>query len=190
MATETDICNRALQKLGASRITSLTDQSVNARACAAAYYTCRDDLLREHPWNFSIQRFQLAASPTAPAFGPANAYPLPTGWLRVLPPDPFLNSNDRDWIIEGSQLLTDDGAPLNVRLVMQITDPNLMDVAFREALASKMAFELSEQLTQSNTKKQACAEMFKADIAEARKINAIEKVPQAPVDDTWVTVRA
>lgn len=190
MAAEVDICNRALQKLGAARITALTDQSVNARACSTAYAICRDDLLREHPWNFAIQRFQLAASATTPAFGPANAYPLPTGWLRVLPPDPFQNTNDRDWIIEGGQLLTDDPSPLNIRIVMQVTDPNLMDVTFREALASKLAYELAEPLTQSNTKKQAAAAMFKDDIAQARKVNAIEKVPQAAVEDTWITSRA
>lgn len=190
MAAEVDICNRALQKLGAARITALTDQSVNARACSLAYATCRDDLLREHPWNFAIQRLQLAANATAPAFGPANAYPLPTGWLRVLPPDPFQNTNDRDWIIEGNQLLTDEGSPLNLRLVMQVTDPNLMDVTFREALSSKLAFELAEQLTQSNTKKQAAFQMLKEDISDARKVNAIEKVPQASFDDTWISSRA
>lgn len=190
MATEIDICNRALQKLGASRITSLHDQSVNARACLTAYFVCRDQLLRTHPWNFAIQRFQLAASTTAPAFGPTVSYPLPTGWMRVLAPDKLQNFNNRDWIIEAGCILTSDSAPLDVRCVMKIEDTNLMDVTFREALASKLALELCESLTQSNVKKQACADDFKNAISEAKKANAIEKVPQSAPEDKWITTRA
>lgn len=189
MASSTDICNRALQKLGAARINSLTDQSTNARACALAYDSCRQDLLREHPWNFAIQRAQLAADATPPAFGYANSFTLPTGWLRVLPPDPVQNFNDRDWVIEGGKLLTNDASPLDVRCVMDITDTTIMDIAFREALSAKLSMELCELLTQSNTKKQAALLDYKESISDARKVNAIEKVPQQSPWDTWLTER-
>lgn len=188
-ASIVEICNRALQKLGAARITSLSDQSTNARAVSQAYYRVRDAEFRKHPWNFAIQRFQLAASATPPAFGPTNSFPLPAGWMRLLPPDPFLNTNDRDWTIEGNQVLTMGGAPLNVRCVMKIEDTNLYDPLFDEALASKLAYELAEQLTQSNTKKEAAAGDYKVAIAEAKKVNGIEKVPQDSVEDTWITAR-
>ena len=56
MASEVDICNRALSKLGAARITSLTEDSVNARACNAMYESVRDAELRAHPWNFAMKR--------------------------------------------------------------------------------------------------------------------------------------
>lgn len=190
MASSTDICNRALQKLGAARINSLTDQSTNARACALCYDTLRKELYRSHPWNFAIQRFQLAADATPPAFGYANSFTLPTGWQRVLPPDPVQNFNDRDWIIEGGKLLTNDSSPLNVRCVIDIQDTTLMDVSYQEALSSKMAEEMAEQITQSNTKKQAAADMYKDDINNAKKNNAIEKVPQQAPYDTWITKRA
>jgi hypothetical protein len=185
----TDICNRALSKLGAGRISAITDQSVAARACQACYDILRRAELRIHPWNFAIERFQLAASATAPAFGPARAFPLPTGWLRVLPPDSKANLNDRDWIIERGSILTDYTAPLEVRCVMDIEDTTLFDATFVEALASRMGIEMAEQLTQSNKKKEACAEMYKAAIAAAKKANAIEKAPQVPVADEWLTCR-
>lgn len=185
-----DIWNRALTKIGAARVNSLTDQSVNARACQSCYYALRDRLYRDHPWNFAIQRFQLAANATAPAFGPTNAFPLPSGWAKLLPPDVFQNMNDRDWIIEGGQVITNDAAPLNVRLVMKIEDPNLMDVSFREALAALMSMELCEILTQSNTKKQAASADYKMSIDQAKKNNAIEKVPQVAAEDKYITCRA
>ncbi len=189
MASSTDICNRALQKIGAARITSLNDQSTNARACNACYDTVRLALLRSHPWNFSVQRFQLAASDPAPLFGPSNSFPFPIGGLRPLPPDPAQNLNTRDWIVEGRAILTNDAAPLNARFVMDITDTSLFDALFAEALAAKIGAEICQQLTQSNSKKADCVSDFKMAIAEAKKTNAIEKVPQIAVDGTWITSR-
>lgn len=189
-ASITEICNRALQKIGAARIQSLADPSVNARACSTAYYRVRDAEFRKHPWNFAIQRFQLAANATAPLFGPANSFPLPTGWMRLLPPDPFQNLNDRDWIIEGNSVITNEDAPLDVRCVMKIEDTTLYDPLFDEALSAKLALELCEALTQSNTKKQTCQADYKDAIGEAKKVNAIEKVPQIAAEDRWITARA
>jgi hypothetical protein len=190
VASVVDICNRALQKLGAIRIDSITDTgSLAARELNAAFEFIRDSELRDHPWNFAIQRFQLAASGTAPSFGPSNAYPLPTGWMRVLSPDPRFNGNDRDWIIEGNSILSDDDSPLDVRCVMQVTDTTKMDPLFREALSARIAYELCEKLTQSNEKRQAAAADYKEIISRAKKVNAIEKVPEEPVDDTFITCR-
>lgn len=188
MASVTDICNRALQKLGATRINSLNDATPSARACSATYTVVRDAVLRDHPWNFAIQRFQLAAT-TPPIFGKKSAVTLPTGWLRVLPPDPKQNLNDRDWIIEGNTLLTDEDVPLNVRVLMKVEDTTLMDPTFQEALASKLAFELCEILTQSNAKKQACDSDYEKSIGRAKKCNAIEKVPEVAAEDHYITAR-
>jgi hypothetical protein len=189
MASAVDICNRALQRLGAAKIQSLGESSVNARACLMAYELVRDAVLRAHPWNFAIQRFQVAADATPPAFNYANSFTLPTGSLKVLPPDPSQNFNDRDWIIEGRKLLTNDAAPLNLRCVMKVDDTTLMDPLFCEALAAKLAYELCEAITQSNEKQQNCLSAYKMIVEEAKKSNAIEKVPQTPVDDSWATIR-
>lgn len=119
-----------------------------------------------------------------------TAYPLPTGALRVLPPDPNQNFNDRDWVVEGQSLLTTFQAPVDLRCVMDIEDTSKMHIMFIEALASRMAWELCEQLTQSNTKKADCRTDYKTAINEAKKQNAIQKVSQVPVEDTWITSRA
>lgn len=189
MASVVDICNRALQKLGATRITSLTDGSNNARQLSTAYDMRRQAVLAKHPWNFATQRFSLAATGTAPPFGPANAFTLPTGWLRVLPPDPSENFTDRDWIIEGNTLMTNQGAPLHLRCVMDVTDTTLFHPLFSEALASDLAYELCEAITQSNAKKEAAAADKKAAIDDAKKVNAIQKVPAVAPDASWLARR-
>lgn len=189
MASEVEICNRALQKLGAGSIVSLGDDSKRARECNRAYAPIRDATLRKHPWNFAIARQALAASSTPPTHGPANAFPLPSDCLRLLPPDPFVNFNDLDWQIEGRSILTNDAAPLNVRYIRQITDPNIMDPLYREALATEIAFEICEAVTQSNTKKEGLREDLKTIIAQAKLLNAIENVAAEPPEDTWITAR-
>lgn len=190
MASEVQICNRALQKLGAKRITSLSQDSVNARACNVAFTDVRDAEYRKHSWNFAIERASLAADSSDPAWGRAKSYTLPSDFIRLLPPYPEDNLNDLDWQIEGNKILTDDSAPLYVRYIKRVTDPNLMDSLFREALACKLAIELCEEITQSNTKKESLKADYMDAIREAKKLNAIENVAQEPPEDTWISERA
>ena len=190
MASEVEICNRALQKLGAKSIVSLTQDSVNAIECNLAYNIIRDKELRAHPWNFAITRDQLAEDATDPAFGRANSFTLPSDCLRLLDPYPEDNSNDRDHQIEGRKIYTDDSAPLNIRYIKRVTDPNEMDVLFREALAASLALELCEKLTQSNPKKESIKDDYKNIIREARRVNAIENVAGEPPTSVWITARS
>jgi len=190
MASEVQICNRALQKLGAGRITALTEDSPNARNCNVAYEDLRDRELRAHPWSFSIKRKSVAKDSDSPAYTYDNQFTMPSDCIRLLAPDPELNFNDLDWHIEGRQILTDSGSPLKIRYIARITDPNVMDPLFREALASRIAYELCEPITQSNTKRQLAWEDYKNAIEEARKVNSIEKpVSAEPPTDEWITVR-
>lgn len=120
MASETGIANRALQRLGAARITALDDtSSTNSRACNVAYEPLRDALLRAHPWSFAIARASLAADSTAPAFGPAYQYAWPTTAMRILLP----KDHTLDWIVEGRFILSDWTAPLEVRYISKVEDP-------------------------------------------------------------------
>jgi hypothetical protein len=190
VASDVEIANRALQMLGAKRISALSEDSVNGRACTTCYEALRDAELQDHPWSFAIQRYSLAADATAPAFGPGNAYTLPSGHLRLLPPDPTGASPYRDWLVESGKVLTDYGAPLEVRVVMQISDCNAMSPLFREALACRMAFEMCEEITQSNSKKESLRADYEAIIRRAKKSNAIESVPAEAPEDSWITGRS
>ncbi len=191
MASKVEICNRALQKLGAGRIVSLDQESKNARACNVAYEPVKLAELRAHTWNCAIKRFSLAEDSPAPENTDyAHSYTVPPDWLRQLAPDPSKNLADLDWVIEGRKIYTNDSAPLNGRYIADITDPNLMDSLLREAIASKMAVELAEELTQSNQKKTDARESdYKYAISEARRANAIEKPAPKTAEDSWVTVR-
>lgn len=189
MASEVEIANRAISRVGGTRITSLTEASVNARAVNAVFTTLRDAELRAHSWNFAIKRARLAADATAPAFGPANAYVLPSDYLKLLPPDKNQHYNDLDWQIEGRRILSDTAAPLDIRYIYRVTDPNEMDPLFREAFAMRIAMTICEPLTQSNTKIQLITADYEAAIRAARKADAFEEVAIEPPEDTWLSVR-
>ena len=190
MASNVAICNRALQRLGAKRITSLTENSVNARTMNVAFEPVRDALLEKYPWRFAIKRTQLAASATTPDFGKARAFPLPSDFIRLHTPYPETNYNDRDWEIEGNEILTHDSAPLDIRYIALITDPNEMTPLFREALSLSLAEEICEEITQSNTKLVNITAARKLIIREARASNAFQTIANEAPDDTWITVRS
>ena len=84
MASVVDICNSALNLLGASNITALTDDSKNARLCNQRYEPIRNRIFRSHAWNCLTKRVQLAEDSDAPVVEYANQFTLPSDCLRVL----------------------------------------------------------------------------------------------------------
>ncbi len=56
MPSVVDICNEAMDLLGAATITALTENSKEARLCNRRFSTVRDATLRSHSWNCAIAR--------------------------------------------------------------------------------------------------------------------------------------
>ena len=83
MASVVSMCNSALNLLGASTISALTDDSKNARLCNQRYEPIRDRVFRGHAWNCLHKRIQLAQNSTAPVVEYSNAYALPADCLKV-----------------------------------------------------------------------------------------------------------
>lgn len=188
MATKIEVCNRALQKLGARLITAIDENSKNAQELRACYDIILKSELRAHTWNCSIQRASLAADAPAPEWGRANAFQVPSDFLRLLPLYPEMNSNAIDNVVEGRKILSNDATPLYIRYVALI-EPGTMDANFIEAFATRMASELCESITQSNTKKEGLRADYKEIISIAKRTNGIEVVPAQAADSTWTTVR-
>ena len=189
MASVTQICNRALQKLGAKAITSIDENSNAARACLNCYEDIRDAELMDHRWAFAIKRVQIAADSPEPEWGRANSFTLPVDYLKVIAPYPENDTFDRDWVVENGKILTNESAPLYLRYIAKISDPAQMDALFREALSTKMALEMCETITQSNTKKESLRADYDDIVKRARKASAIQSVPIVPVEDEWIAVR-
>lgn len=181
----TDICNSALQRVGAASILDITANSPEARACSIAYDSNRRDELRKRPWNFAIKRVVLAPDTDAPAFDYTYAFTLPADCLRVLRPAVA----DLDWQVEGGKILTNDGTTLNLRYVADITDASRFDSNFYNVVAAALALDIVEKLTQSNTKKQGLQQDYKDAVLAAARADAFESGPTSPPEDDWILAR-
>ena len=179
MASDVDICNSALNMIGASNIISLTEDSRAARVCNQRYEFVRDAVFRAHPWNCLISRVEVAADATAPAFEFEYAHTLPTDpyCLRVLrPQDP-----DSVFKIEGRKLLA-NSTPFKFIYISRVTDPNEYDQLLIEALAARLAADVSYALVNSATLTQSLFAIYDAKLSEARFVDATEGTPDNVVN--------
>jgi len=61
MASDLEICNAALMRLGNEPIASFSDNSKRAKLCLAHYDRIKKDFISKHPWNFSLKKVELLA---------------------------------------------------------------------------------------------------------------------------------
>ena len=191
MATEVSICSNALRRLGDDPITSLTDDSERARLCNSFYSDARDSVLRSHPFNFSITRTTLAQLSTAPTYGFAYQYALPTNpyCLRVLE----MEEKDYKFKIEnfgtqGRVLLTEQGTA-NILYIARITDTNLFDAMFVDVLTAKLSVDLAYPVTSSMQVQTQMQKLYQLKLSEARSIDGQEGFMDDLVSDTFTDFR-
>lgn len=198
MASNVEIANRALTKIGTNRIISLDDNTKEAREVKSMFAIVRDAELRAHNWHFTIKRTSLPAHADVPAFGFARQFRLPADNIKALQIGEFypgvdlsdyVNGDNAEYRIENGFILTDYPAPLKYRYVARIEDPSLFDALFVEAFSCKLAMELAEPITQSSTKREQASNEYKFAIREAVRANAIETPPTRVADDTWTLAR-
>lgn len=189
MTSTVDIANYALNMIGASNISSFDENSKAGRLVNQRYANARDAVFRSHPWNCLIRRAELAQETTAPAFGYAYQYPLPTDpyCLRVLefsngalsyPQDNmFSNNGGPVFVVEGRKLLTDEGT-VRIKYIARVTDPNEYDATLIEAISARLAMEIAYAVTGSTTVVQLVSAMYDEKMREARFVDATEGAPQ------------
>lgn len=185
MPSVVDIANRALDKLGHGAITSLGDGTKAANLVDRTWPIVRDQVLRDHPWNFAVVRATTAPLSTAPAWGFTYQHEFPADLLRILE---LRDLHQGDYQVEGNRILTDENV-LYIRYIAKITDPNQYDSLFVDVVASRMAYEMCEALTQSNQKKQIMWEEYSEGLSKARAVDAMENPPSVFEEDSWLEVR-
>lgn len=183
-AGEVAICNNALLKLGAARITSLSDGSNEANLCALRYADCRDYVLQLHPWNCAIRRAILSPLTEVPAFGGETYYQLPTDCLRVLPDD----HGEIRFRIEGGRILA-GGNTLHLRYLCQLTDTTLYPPHLAEVIAYYLSFDISYALVQSSEKQKLQYQVYQDALRRARFLDSSESRPEHVRDDLLLMSR-
>src|SRR6056300_995370 len=149
MPSVVDICNEAMDLLGAGTITALSENSKEARICNRRFSTVRDAVLRAHPWNVAITRKSIAQDADTPAFGFSYQYTLPNNpyCLRVLSffddqVDSEIAAYDTRLMykIEGRKILSNEST-CKITYIGRVTDTEQYDSLLSSTVAHRLAAE-------------------------------------------------
>ena len=176
MASVVDICNSALNLLGASTISALTDDSKNARLCNQRYEPVRNRVFRGHAWNCLHKRVQLAQNSTAPVVEYSFAYALPADCLRVLKVHNGTTdsiASDIDYKLEGRNIVTNEGTIFLIYIAID-TDPNNYDTYLQESISHQLAADLAYAVTNNATLAEKYMTRADERLREARFVDATE----------------
>ncbi|WGL96483.1 hypothetical protein [Arsenophonus nasoniae] len=156
MASEIEICNLALSRVGNSRfINSFREKRKEAEQCSLHYPHCRDTVLTDFPWNFALKRIALADSGNSPPEW-QYAYSYPTDCMKAIAiirpgdkyslPDQAINFQVGSDEAGTSKLIYCDQPKAWLRYVARVTDVNMFDAIFIDALAWRLSAELARSL--------------------------------------------
>lgn len=122
----------------------------------------------------------------------------PAGFLKTVPLAPkqgslpwlgaSANMPYNDHVVEGDYILSRD-LFMMLRFVADVTDVRKFAPMFCEGLAARIAVEVCEPLTQSNSKQSTIIGKYQKFMTEARQVNAIEAGPVEAAEDEFLSVR-
>jgi hypothetical protein len=185
MVSEVSICNSALAKLGAERIISLDDDNPRAIVMKEQYHKVRDSLLYSHPWNFAIVYSELAQLADQPEYDFDYKFGLPNDCLRVIDTD--LPSGER-WKVFGRDLYCNETS-VSIRYLSNSVDVSDFSPAFIEALACKLASDVTFTIVQDAALKASLYKEYTQNLREARSFDAQESGGDRVYSDNWLNSR-
>ena len=174
------IVNMALQRIGAKgRITNITDAAdPNAVKANAVWEYIRDEVLEEVKPKFATFRVALAQSATAPANSETYdyAYPLPNDYIclanGIADDPPVWPSSVGPYVMETLTIADDvlclmtnynsvtETYSIYLTYIKKVTNPARYTASFINALAYRLAAELSFTIAESGNKYEAMMTLY------------------------------
>lgn len=154
MASQVEIINMALLRIGSQRITSINDQTSSGQQVKAIYDLCVDFVINTYNWNSCKRRATLNRLVDAPAFEWSYQYQLPTNpkLLKVL--EIYVSSGvEPAYAIEGDKLLT-NASSVNLKYLAKLTNSEDFGQYLTETIISRLAYELAYSQTGSASVKE------------------------------------
>lgn len=189
--TETDVCNMALSHIGEGRITDINDDNETARLCRQYYDHSRTLILRQFPWGFARRIERLAKVDTfTPTGGYEHTYLYPENCLyvyRILDTEYVENkqrylaiykdlySYDVFNIDNNTKVISTDVPNAYCDYIYNVTDPDLYEPLFMEALTRKLASDLAMPLVGNPDYYTFQFKIYQSALLEAKNITARER---------------
>lgn len=184
--SEVDICNLALDKLGASRINSIAAPG-NAveRRLSTAYPHYRDVELSTYRWKFALNYIRVTrTSPDFERVDKPYRYNIPTNVLKLY------RRRGEDWERFGRQIISQISAGLDLK-VLERKPVGDFTAEFCEVLACRLAKECAFFVTQNRGMVETAEELWEkakaaAKAAESWETNpADEQIAVDPASFSW-----
>jgi len=184
MLSKTDILNKSLILVGANTITSIDDDSNNARICKKVYEGVLRSILSECKWNFATRRSLLSVSADDLDWydiGEGIVYIKPTDIIKIFDVSP----KDAAWREEGDYIIS-DSSDLGIRYVYYLDDPNKYPSFFVDAFIDKLCCEVAYRIVNSQTLAERYREVYeKVSLPKAISSNSQSGIQQTLKDDAW-----
>jgi hypothetical protein len=211
--SQVSICNKALARIGVGqRIAAITDNTANARACAAIYDDVRQSMLRERPWPFAQRYTALAVVAENPNPEWRFAYRYPASYLKVYrlinesltvpgsgniyqrlgltytpsysQQNPWQTGSDT----QGLLIYTDLASAIAVG-TWDVDDEGQWDPMFGDAYAWRLAYEIAPSLTKDAGITDRAVQMYEMAVQRAMASALNEASPRDPNDDGFTESR-
>ena len=186
------ICSTALLELGSRPINSFDEDNEGARLCANMYGSVRDEMLRQHPWNFAKKRVTIAPLTTPPAFGYAHAYQLPSDFIRMIEINGLHEASGvgfpPGYTIENGKILT-NASRINLRYIFRNDQPNQWDAAFVRLMVTAMRKALAYAITRDTPTAARADQDWAMALKLAKTTNGMEIPPQQITGDSFIEAR-
>ncbi|MDB4033633.1 hypothetical protein N9468_04615 [Flavobacteriaceae bacterium] len=181
MASQLEIYNKALSRIGAGRVRVETEKSQARIECDSAWVELHEGVLRAHDWNFArhtIAGVALSGTPLQTRWAYEHKYPSNCMFVRYIytdtPDDPHEHeialSTDDPTV---KAIYSNVESPLIV-YTRRVDHTYMWDPSFTNAVAWKLASEIAIPLTQSEKRAQLALQGYFAAIQVARAENIRE----------------
>lgn len=192
-----EICNLALDKVGQAPISSVETPRTGTETLLARHYDAtRQELLREHPFNFSVRTITLNRVGAAPGSRYADSYLIPKGMLRIQVVGPDTWNQITDFNVQDDPdgntviLCNNSGAQtLEFTGVFDIVDVTKWDALFRKCMVLALALAVCYAITKSNSAWARLDKELKENLPGAVSVDGQEQPPEVIERNSFIEAR-
>lgn len=181
------LCSRALLRLGAQPIASLTEGTAEAEAAANLYPGVRDALLSAHPWSFATGQAALPRLAATPHADFAHAFQLPPDFLRALSAGTGGRGRGIPYRIHENRLHA-DATEVTLTYIFR-PDESAFPPFFAAALVARLAGEFCLPLTESASRAEVLFRLAEQELRLARQVDSQQDTPRGIEGFPLVEVR-
>jgi len=182
--SKTDLLNKALTLVGAAPVTSIDDDTTNARTLSRVYEISLKSILSECKWNFATKRVNLSQLNVTLDWydtGEVYVYQKPNDVIRIF----GLHSAAASWREEGDYIISDTSG-LGIRYVYYLDVPSKYPGYFVDAFVDRLASEIAYAIVNSSSLAEKHLQKYEnISLPKAVAADSQSGIQQTLDDDAW-----